>query len=388
MFVVMGSLVVGVHYYLYRRLALDTQLPDRWRAMARWALIVLAAGLPLTFLLSRALPLAWGRVILQPWYVWMGMFFLLFWLLLASDAARLLLWASSKVFGTEGLADPGRRRLFARAVAGGALALVTGSAAYALRQALGLLVVRRVEVPLPQLPAALDGFTIVQLTDLHIGVNRSGAFLEEVVRRTNALQPDLVAITGDLVDGSVPQLADDVAHLARLKSKHGTFFVTGNHEYYSGAPEWVAHLPKLGMRVLRNERVTISRGGARFDLVGVDDYNARGMAPGHLHDPERALRGRDPARASVLLAHQPRSVVAAAKHGVGLVLAGHTHGGQIWPMHHLVHLQQPYVRGLDRHEGTWIYVSAGTGFWGPPFRLGSTAEITQVVLRAARKPAA
>ncbi|MDY0003031.1 MAG: metallophosphoesterase [Polyangia bacterium] len=383
--VFMTSLVVGVHYYMYRRLAVDTQLSSRLRATVRLALIVLAAGLPLTMLLQRALPMTWARVLLQPWFVWMGMMFLLVWLLLASEGARLILWGSSKLLGTQGLADPGRRRLFARAVAGGALALASGSAAYALRQALGRLEVKRVEVPLPRLQRALDGFTIVQLTDLHIGVNRSGVFLKEVVERVNSLSPDIVAITGDLVDGTVGQLESDLACLAELKPRHGTYFVTGNHEYYSGAPEWVAHLGKLGVRVLRNERVAISRDGATFDLAGVDDYNARRMAPGHVHDPDRALAGRDPRRAAVLLAHQPRSVHAAARHGVGLVLAGHTHGGQIWPMELLVHLQQPYVRGLARHKGTWIYVSSGTGFWGPPLRLGSTAEITRVVLRSEEK---
>lgn len=381
MFVVMSAVVVGAHLYLYRRLAVDTNLSLSHRRWVRWALIALAGGLPLTFLLGRFLPTSVGRVVLFPWYVWMGVFFLLFWLLLASDIVRLLWWGSSKALGAAPLADPARRQLFARVAAGVGGVLVTGTALYSLRQALGRLVVRRVEVPLEKLPPALDGFTIVQLTDLHIGPHRSGDFLSEVVERTNALSPDLVAITGDLVDGSVSRLEREVAALSKLRAREGVYFVTGNHEYYSGAPEWVEALGRMGLRVLRNERVEITRHEAVFDLAGVDDYGARHLAPGHRHDPDRALSGRDRSRVAVLLAHQPRSVKKAAEHRVDLVLAGHTHGGQIWPMHHLVHLQQPYLRGLHRLRGTWIYVSAGTGFWGPPMRLGSTAEITQVVLR-------
>jgi predicted MPP superfamily phosphohydrolase len=274
-----------------------------------------------------------------------------------------------------GLRDPERRLLLQRLLGGAAAAVATGLGLYAYRQGTGRVAVKEVEVKLPKLPAALDGFVIAQLTDVHVGPTIGRAFIEEIVRTTNALRPDVVAITGDLVDGSVTELGESVAPLAELSPRHGTFFVTGNHEYYAGVDEWMAHLPSLGIKVLRNERVSIG-GEAGFDLAGIDDYHAR-------PDLGRALAGRDASRALVLLAHQPKAVLEAAMHGVGLQLSGHTHGGQIWPWGYAVRLQQPYVAGLARHGDTTLYVSRGTGYWGPPMRLNAPAEITRITLRAA-----
>jgi predicted MPP superfamily phosphohydrolase len=253
-----------------------------------------------------------------------------------------------------------------------------------VRGALARLAVRRLEIELPRLPEALAGTKIVQITDIHVGPTIGRSFIEELVRRCNALEPDVVAITGDLVDGSVDQLGEAVAPLAELKARHGVFFVTGNHEYYSGAEEWVAELRRLGVRVLRNERVSIGHGEHSFDLAGIDDHHAHGMAPGHGPDLPRALAGRDPGRELVLLAHQPAAVREAARHGVGLQLSGHTHGGQIWPFSYLVRLQQPYLAGLAREGDTQIYVSCGTGYWGPPMRLNAPAEITEIILQPRR----
>jgi predicted MPP superfamily phosphohydrolase len=161
------------------------------------------------------------------------------------------------------------------------------------------------------------------------------------------------------------------------------YFVTGNHEYYAGAESWCAHLTSLGLRVLRNERVEIGTADASFDLAGIDDLSGRHFGPGHGADLPRALSGRDSSRELVLLAHQPRVVVEAEQAGVGLQLSGHTHGGQIWPFNFLVRLQQPVISGLERVGRALIYVSDGTGYWGPPMRLGSRAEITQLTLEAA-----
>jgi hypothetical protein len=235
---------------------------------------------------------------------------------------------------------------------------------------------------LARLPKALDGLTIAQLSDVHIGPSLGSRFLKDVVRTVNELSPDLVAITGDLVDGSVEQLGGIVAELANLQSRHGTFFVTGNHEYYSGAQSWCDELSSLGIRVLRNERVAIEQDGHGFDLAGIDDAQAARFGNGHGADLGRAILGRDPTRELVLLAHQPKAVVEAQEHGVGLQLSGHTHGGQLWPFNWLVKLQQPVVAGLEMIGKTWIYVSCGTGYWGPPMRLGAPAEVTQIVLRS------
>lgn len=241
-----------------------------------------------------------------------------------------------------------------------------------------------VEVPieLDRLPPELDGFTIVQLSDVHIGNTIRRPFVENMVARANALSPDLIAITGDLVDGRVSSLRNDASPLAELEAPHGVHFVTGNHEYYSGADAWIEELRALGVRVLRNERVVVGEGDQSFDLAGIDDHSARYWR-GHGADLDGALRGRDPRRELVLLAHQPRQVRTAAKHGVGLQLSGHTHGGQIWPWHYLVKVQQGgYLAGGYQLRDTQLYVSSGTGYWGPPLRLGARAEITKVVLRS------
>jgi uncharacterized protein len=192
----------------------------------------------------------------------------------------------------------------------------------------------------------------------------------------NALDPDVVAITGDLVDGSVAELREHVAPLRDLRARYGVFFCTGNHEYYSGANEWVAELGTLGVKVLRNERVTIGEGEDVLDIAGVDDFNA----PKKGHDLKTAMHGRDPSREVVLLAHQPRSVFEAAEHDIGLQLSGHTHGGQIFPWNYLVRLQQPFVVGLHKLRDTWVYVHRGTGYWGPPMRVGIKPEIAQITL--------
>ena len=197
----------------------------------------------------------------------------------------------------------------------------------------------------------------------------------------NALEPDVIAITGDLVDGSVEELAEHAAPLAKLRAKHGVYFVTGNHEYYSGADEWIAHLRKLGMTVLRNERVRIG-GEEGFDLAGIDDHSSGGFGNGHGSDLRKALEGRDAARACVLLAHQPRGIELADELGVDLQLSGHTHGGQMFPWNLAVRLQQPFVAGLHKLARAQIYVSKGTGYWGPPMRVGAPAEITEIELVA------
>jgi predicted MPP superfamily phosphohydrolase len=239
----------------------------------------------------------------------------------------------------------------------------------------------RVEIPIAGLPPALHGFRIVQITDIHVGPTIGERYVEAIVEAVNRLKPDLVAITGDLVDGGVIELARHVAPLQRLVSRHGSFFVTGNHEYYSGVEAWMAHLQRLGIEVLQNRHVVIEQDGARLVLAGVSDYSAGHFDASHRSDPTAALAGAPAdAAAKVLLAHQPRSAAAAAKAGFDLQLSGHTHGGQFLPWNFFVRLQQPFTAGLYAIDQLRIYVSRGTGYWGPPKRFGAPSEITRVKL--------
>lgn len=243
----------------------------------------------------------------------------------------------------------------------------------------------RVDVPIAGLPPALHGFTIAQISDIHVGPTIKGPYLQAIVQAVNALQADMVAVTGDLVDGSVRQLAPHVAPLAGLSSRHGTYFVTGNHEYYSGAHGWVAELRRLGLTVLMNEHVVLQHGPlipqAELVLAGVADHGAHHFDPSHRSDPVAALAGAPSTAAlKVLLAHQPRTAEAAARAGFDLQLSGHTHGGQFWPWNLFVPLQQPFTAGLHRWQGLWVYTSRGTGYWGPPKRFGAPSEIPHLRL--------
>ncbi|MFP2934437.1 metallophosphoesterase, partial [Pyxidicoccus sp. 3LG] len=240
--------------------------------------------------------------------------------------------------------------------------------------------VRDIPVRLPRLPKALEGFTLVQLTDIHIGGVLQRRFVDELVSRTNALKPDLIAITGDLVDGSVDALGPFVAGFGGLRARYGTFFVTGNHDYYSDADAWVAFMERLGIQVLRNRSVTIGDGAASFDLAGVDDWSAHRLGE-RGYDLDAALRDVRPDRASVLLAHQPSNFDEVARRGVGLQISGHTHGGQMFPgnlVGDVIWGQRN--AGLSRTADSLIYVSRGCGFVGPPMRVGAPPEIARLVL--------
>jgi predicted MPP superfamily phosphohydrolase len=247
----------------------------------------------------------------------------------------------------------------------------------------------RVDVPITGLPAALDGFTIAQISDVHVGPTIKRPYVEAIVDTVNRLDVDLVAVTGDLVDGSVRDLAGHVAPLASLRSREGSFFVTGNHEYYSGAADWVAELRRLGVRVLMNEHVVIDHAEALLVVAGVTDYSAGHFDAAQRSDPQAAMAGAPSgAGVRVLLAHQPRSAVEAAEAGFDLQLSGHTHGGQFLPWNFFVRLQQPFTAGLHRLKRLWVYTSRGTGYWGPPKRFGAPSEITLLRLVAIPLPAA
>ncbi|HEY3698849.1 MAG TPA: metallophosphoesterase [Spongiibacteraceae bacterium] len=243
-----------------------------------------------------------------------------------------------------------------------------------------------IEIPIANLAPALQGFTIAQISDIHIGPTIKRDYLEAIVDTVNSMNADVVAVTGDLVDGSVAQLAAHTAPLSRLSARYGAYFVTGNHEYYSDADAWTAEIERLGVRVLNNEHVILQHGGANILLAGVTDYSAHGFDASQRSDPHAAIANAPHnIDFKLLLAHQPRSASAAAAAGFDLQLSGHTHGGQFWPWIYFVRLQQPYTAGLHRLGKLWIYTSRGTGYWGPPKRFLAPSEITRITLVAAMR---
>ncbi len=257
----------------------------------------------------------------------------------------------------------------------GLLAAVALTVVIGLWQALRP-VVKRVEVPLKNLPEAFDGFTIAQVSDLHVGPTIGREYAQKVTDIVNGLKPDAIALTGDFVDGSTEDLAEGVSPLAQLKAPDGVFFVTGNHEFYWDANAWALKFGELGARVLLNRHAVITRGGQSIVVAGVLDYSAGGQS-----NPIEALQGAPMETTKILLAHQPASYAAAHKAGFDLQLSGHAHGGQYFPFSLLIRFFQKYHQGLNLHDGMYVYVSNGTGYWGPPLRTFVPAEITLLTLK-------
>jgi predicted MPP superfamily phosphohydrolase len=361
------GILASAHFYLATRLVLDPGLTGFPRSLLLWVIALLGFGMvlePATERFYRPPPLRWLSWIPL---LWMG-----------------VLWLTVVTLGiTDGLfwllgAGPAEGAARIRAI--GVVGVVAAATATGLRAALATPEVRRIEVGIERWPESLDGFRIAQISDLHIGPLLKRAFVERLVAQVDRLAPDLIALTGDLVDGNVDHIRDEVAPFSRLSAPHGFYFVTGNHDYYSDAEHWVERVRELGIRPLRNERVQIGEGDQCFDLAGVDDYRGDWMR-GSDEDLAEALGDRDPDRPVVLLAHDPNSFKRAAAMQVDLQLSGHTHGGQIWPFGYLVKLAVPHVAGLVRRGRSQLYVSRGTGFWGPPIRLFAPSEITEIAIR-------
>jgi hypothetical protein len=387
------SLLIGLgavlgHLYLYRRLVrhlVHGRLP---RLLALAALVLMTCVLGFRRTVLDCLPESMAGVVTMATYTWMGVALCLVLALLALDVGRAVFAVVRRLRPTisapaaSPTVDEDRRRLLSRTLAGGAFVAGGGLATYGSWRAFSPPVVTELAVKIPKLPRALDGLSIVQLTDIHVGHFIQRRYMDALVQQTNALRPDLVAITGDLVDGDVATLGGHVAALRNLRSRFGSFFVTGNHDYYSGDEEWTAFLQSLGIDVLRNRHVRIGDAGGSLDLVGVDDWSGGRRRNKKGYDLDQALAGHDPERATVLLAHQPANFQVAAERGVDLQVSGHTHGGQLVPMTFFIGLAWEHAAGLYRHGDSHIYVSRGCGFWGPPMRVGSPPELVKLVLTA------
>ena len=362
------SLLASVYAYSGWRLIPYLPLPAQTGAASALVLLLL---LPfLLFRLRSRARLAWLSDPLS-WVAYLGMVFFIVssTLLVLRDLGGLLLGLVTPI-------DPGLKAGIDLAT----FSLALGVAAFGYYQARRTPAVRRIDVPVADLPPALEGLRIVQISDLHVGPTIKGPFVERLVSRVQELQPDLIAFTGDLADGTVEQLAPHTAALGRLTAPLGVYACTGNHEYYSGVEEWTAQTRRLGFDVLINEVRHLDRGGGRLAVAGATDFSAGEMVPCHQSDPAGALAGSDGADVRILLAHQPRSIEAASRAGCHLQLSGHTHGGQFVPWKYAVRLQQPFIAGLHKVRDTWIYVHRGTGYWGPPLRLGAPSEIAVLTL--------
>ncbi|MEV4535601.1 metallophosphoesterase [Asanoa sp. NPDC049518] len=413
--VVVAFAVIGlIHFYIWKRLVRDTTRPGRVRRVGAIVAVVLGLLVPATLIGTRTgvTALAW------PGYLWIALMFYLLVVLLVLEIPMLLVRIALRRRPTEkAVAEvpaaaasaatdqreqpagttvatepqpkdddptpPGieRRLLLARGAAIFAGLTATGITAYGTRTALSAPRLDRVQITLAKLPRSMDGFRIATVSDIHLGPLAGRAHTERVVAAINRTQADLVAVVGDLVDGSVAELGAAAAPLRDIQSKHGAFFVTGNHEYYSGAEEWLAEVERLGIRTLRNQRQLITAPGGAIDLAGVNDIAGEGTSTGG-PDIAGTLKGRDPGIPVVLLAHQPIQVHDAKDNNVDLQLSGHTHGGQMVPFNFLVRLEQPVVNGYARFGDTQLYVTNGAGFWGPPVRVGAPPQVTLVELRS------
>lgn len=368
---VVATVYIAGSRYLADRLLFAPALGEPWTSMLFGLFVVLAITPALQAIAERLFPPRVSRFIAWPANLFLGLAFYLLIGFFAVDASLLLVGAAFEDFG---LAVPRSRALLVVGFAG--VAVIAG-----MVSALAPPRLNRQEIRLERWPIALDGFRIVQISDIHIGSMLDARFARSIVDRVNGLAPDLIAVTGDLVDGPVKHLRDDVAPFAELYAPHGVYFVTGNHDYYSGADPWLAHVQELGMRPLRNERVTIHQDGVHFELAGVDDHRGDLFGPGHGEDVPTALAGRNTTDAVILLAHDPSTFPAAVAADVDLQLSGHTHGGQIWPFNLLVRAAVGFVAGHYRRENSQLLVSHGTGYWGPPMRLRAPAEIIEITLR-------
>ena len=376
--VIVGVLVVALHLYLWKRLVKDTTKPGRGRLVGTVAVVLLALLVVAAVGLGRVVGPVAGAWFEAPGFVWLGLAAYLVLALIVLEFVRL---AARPWVRSSGVPDPSRRLLLARGLAVTAGVASAGVVGTGMVTALGPPDVRRVDVPLRALHPDLDGFRIAVVSDIHLGPMLGRGHTERLVGMINETSPDLVAVVGDMADGTVDELGPAAEPLRDLVSRNGSFFVTGNHEYFSGYQQWVGELDRLGVHPLRNERTTITRGAGGFTLAGVNDVTGRSMGDGP--DFDRALDGRDASAPTILLAHQPVQVEEAAKRGVDLQLSGHTHGGQAWPFHYVVGLGQPSLAGLSQVDKTWLYVTRGAGFWGPPVRIGAPPDITVVTLKPA-----
>ncbi len=375
-------IVFLAHTYVGIRLAGAVESAP-WSALTLGGLLAVYLLIMAGFAARRTTGTTWGDAVAWVGFLFLGLFSWLFVTTLLRDVVLLIAFSMHALIPLT-ITDHRLSELSAQTAVAvpliSILAVLLGSF-----NARRLAPVADVRVHLAGMPTALEGFTIVQITDLHVGPTIKSGYVAAVVEAANTLSADIVVLTGDLVDGDVKTLGAHTLPLSNLRAPLGVYAVTGNHEYYSGAAQWVAEFERLGIKVLMNQHKILHYCGEQLILAGVTDFGAAHFDSAHASDPALALDGapNDVAIKKILLAHQPRSAIAAAAAGFDLQISGHTHGGQFWPWNYFVPLQQPFVAGLHRLGEMQVYVSRGTGYWGPPMRIGARSEITRIRLSAA-----
>jgi len=314
-------------------------------------------------------------------YTSLGFFTLSFFIFVAKDLVLQLIALLGHIINEDNPFDDSKRDFIKRSINISMITLAGSATVYGFYSARKGPFIIKHDIYIKKLPDAFENFSIVQISDLHVGPTIKRPYVEDVLEKISRLNPDLIAVTGDLVDGSVKYLKSELQPLKDMIAPYGTFFVTGNHEYYSGVDQWLDETDRLGMKNLINSNELISKAGDQIAIAGITDLRAHQIKPAHRSDPELALRSVPDDITKIVLAHQPNSIHSVHETGADLQLSGHTHGGQFWPFTYPVKMTHPYIAGLHDHQGTQIYVNRGTGYWGPPLRIGVPAEITLIRLK-------
>jgi len=388
---------VGIMTFVYSYVGLRIVIPAGMGASWNIAVLIFMLGFLALPFISIFLRMAGHQnyfIYVLTWisYLSLGFITLAFLFLAARDmlffAALLLsklLTAAKTIAGADpvpvDILNPERRRFFVHTLNMGILGLTGIMTGWGIFKALTGPDIVEITVTSENLPDEFDGFRIVQISDVHVGSTIRLPYIRKITDMVKGIECDAIALTGDIADGRVSTLRKDVAPFAELSAPHGKFFVTGNHEYYSGVAEWTEELQRLGFETLLNENRIIERRGERIVMAGVTDYEGGRFGTAHASDPERSAEGTLPGDFKILLAHQPKSIFKAEAAGFDLQLSGHTHGGQYIPWNFFIRIQQPYTSGLHRHGKMQLYINRGTGYWGPPLRGGIPSEISVITLK-------
>ena len=389
------EVVIGVLVYIYIgwRFIISTRLSSFYKTIL-WLVLVLFMIIPsLPFILhSYNIEARWVDILAWIGYMSLGFLVTVFMLLVLKDisylftiAVRTFILLARKLFSftakTKENNNPARRQFLTSSINFAIICTSGTLVGYGAYQARRCPTVIETSIPFYDLPHGLESLRIVQISDIHIGDTIKRDFVQKVVDRVNSLEPDIIALTGDVADGSVSYLRKSASPLSELSARYGCYFVTGNHDYYSGIEAWVEEVRQLGFTPLLNEHRVLYHGGARILLAGVTDYSAERFVRSHASNPLAALSGAPKCNLKIALAHQPCSVFDVAQSGFDLQLSGHTHGGQSFPGQFIEMLQPPhFVAGLYKFKNTWVYVNRATGYWGPPLRLSVQSEITLIKL--------